>query len=506
MESRISRNRRLVFTVMILVTGALLRFGRIDRMALWGDEACMVYLCQEPVRDIVSALAAEDRPDVDVAPPAYFILLHAWMKVLGHSVTAFRAFSALFGTLTVAAALYLGTILFNPTVGLLTGLITAVNPFQIWYSQEGRMYSLASFLVTLCLITLVIALRKPGRLLQWIPFQIATVLLIYTQYYGFLLLGALTLFFAVYFFKYPGNRPRGLLRGGILTLFVWIAAFAPWFPVLLLDYSQAGAPGGFPSMFHPLKTPVFLFLKMTLFGNQNYVMDHPALYPLPLLILLTALLMNLKNTRWEVWLCLCSVLIPFLIVFTGSLVGMRIYKSHPFILFQIPLLVLIARGFTLLKRPLRIPAIAIVLAAMMFITCTLSLGGTYVKPRMHDVVAWLETRVKSDDKVAVLPAFLPNPMPIVGDLLTFRYHSRERFDTTYLVGDNASDVFATLSRIMPSPPARLFLVFQDNPQVKPQLTRLESALKKAYHKTDARLFPSRIRGFTVGIDVYEADR
>ena len=105
----------------------------------------------------------------DIHPPGYYWLLKLWSLVFSHSSWALRAFSALTGTLTVAVVYAIGKAVISyqlsvsseqsspvasrqppipntqypiPIFPLFAALLVALNPFQIFYSQEARMYSL----------------------------------------------------------------------------------------------------------------------------------------------------------------------------------------------------------------------------------------------------------------------------------------------------------------------------------------------------------------------------
>ena len=491
-----------VIAVTIVITSALFRFYAIDRMSLWGDEACMMYLCQESSANIIEALASTDRPDVDVAPPLYFLLLRYWMKVLGTSVLVFRGFSAILGIGVTVAAIWLANEMFDSTIALITGWITALNPFQVWYSQEGRMYSLAAFLAVISIFFFVRMIKAPASNLDWLGFLIFSTSLIYTQYYGFLLMASLSVCTIFLAWSNLEVRRSGIVKRGFLTCVIWIVAYAPWFPILIRDYLHAGSPGGFPSHFQSVKSPVFLFVKMTMFGNENFIMDNVWLYPLPLLTFAMALLYSFKKIHTlGVIVSLFAVLGPFSMIYVAALAGLRVYKSHPFILFQIPLLILIAVGLKSMPKTLGRISTVIILAGSIFVTGSLSFHGDYVKPRTKEAVEWILKRTQPGDITAVLPAFLPNPMPIVGDLLAFKYHCQHRFPVQYLTGNSVTDVFQTIESIFP-PDGRLFFVYQDNLQVHDQIVELKRMLNQNFKFLESQAFPSNIRGFSMGTTIY----
>lgn len=506
--------RSLILAVILLAAG--LRLYGLDRMSLWGDEACMVYLCQESPGVIVEALASADRPDVDVAPPLYFLLLHGWMKILGTTIWAFRGFSVLFGVLTVFFIIKTAETLYSLNIALLAGLLAALNPFQIWYSQEGRMYTLASCLAAAALWSVAIIIRGRCKRAGWIGLIVSGVLLLYTQYYGALLLASLVLFLLIRIVV-ESQRRSTLIKGTATTIGIWIVAFAPWLPVLATDYRHAGAPGGFPLMFNWLQTPAFLFLKATLFGNQTFVMDHLWVYPVPLLICVAALILVVVNhwKRAELQMLFLAFFCPFLLVYGLSLLGMRVYKSHPFIIFHPAFLICLAVGMWQLKPRLVKPAIGVFLAGTFLVIYLLVLGGNYVKPPTAHVTNWIDSKGSDSAQVAVIPAFIPNPMPIVGDLLAFKYHSGDRFKTCYLTGDTALEVSSKIKRCARDANVtasgdiesaeEIFVVCQLNPEVQPYLTAIFKELDMRWNRKAAQEFPSHNRGFSMMVIQYEVN-
>jgi hypothetical protein len=70
----------------------------------------------------------------------YYYALHFWRGVFGSTEFALRSLSAVLGVLLVGLTYLIGRKAFNIGVGLLAAFVAAINPFQIYYSQEARMY------------------------------------------------------------------------------------------------------------------------------------------------------------------------------------------------------------------------------------------------------------------------------------------------------------------------------------------------------------------------------
>ncbi|MEZ4645021.1 MAG: glycosyltransferase family 39 protein [Chloroflexota bacterium] len=85
----------------------------------------------------------------DVHPPLYFTLLHLWRSFGGDSEFALRLLAAMLGTLTIPAIYLLGKTIGGKKTGLLAALLLTFSRFNIAWSQEIRMYALASLLAAL---------------------------------------------------------------------------------------------------------------------------------------------------------------------------------------------------------------------------------------------------------------------------------------------------------------------------------------------------------------------
>jgi mannosyltransferase len=151
MLNRTSVNVALVlFSITLL--GAFLRFYDIGSKTIWLDEAFSIFMSAKPVPEMLKLIV-----DIEKHPPLYYFLLHYWMRLGGDGAAWVRSLSALFGILTIPIIFFAGKRLAHPYIGLLAALILAVNPLQIAFAQETRVYTLLTFAVT-CAIWMVIRL------------------------------------------------------------------------------------------------------------------------------------------------------------------------------------------------------------------------------------------------------------------------------------------------------------------------------------------------------------
>jgi len=153
------RDTGLLVMVLALILGiaAALRFYNLDAQSLWADEGNSAALATRSLAAI-SADAAND-----IHPPLYYWLLHLWTSIFGHAESGLRSLSAVFGVLLVLATAELGRRLYHTAGGFAAGLIAAVAPFQIYYSQETRMYILVALEAALAMLLLWWLLSQEDR-------------------------------------------------------------------------------------------------------------------------------------------------------------------------------------------------------------------------------------------------------------------------------------------------------------------------------------------------------
>ena len=178
---RNTENRIKIALLLILVLAAFLRFYRLDAQSLWADEGNSLSLSGRSL-DLITAGAAHD-----IHPPLYYYVLHFWMRVFGDSESAVRALSALLGTALAYLTYLLSRRLSDYWLGLTAAFLTAISPFQVYYSQEARMYILLAALSALSVYSFIRFLEaeasKTRTLYLWAGLYIvATTLSLYTHY------------------------------------------------------------------------------------------------------------------------------------------------------------------------------------------------------------------------------------------------------------------------------------------------------------------------------------
>ncbi|MFQ5858220.1 MAG: glycosyltransferase family 39 protein, partial [Anaerolineae bacterium] len=306
------RQRWLLLAVLLLAVG--LRFFRLDGQSLWYDEGTSVALAGRSLPIITGSAAA------DIHPPFYYYLLHGWTSLAGFSPTAVRSLSALIGTTLVALTWVLGRQLFGSTVGLTAAFLAAVSPFQVYYSQETRMYVLVAMLGALSMVLAVelarrwvlgigywiLATKDPISNTQypipntqypilWIAYVIVSALVLYTHYFGFTVLLAENLAIGLWVLFGWRRRLGFAVRWAVAQVAVALL-YVPW---LALTWRQLQA---WPAVSQPFSLTFLLrdTLRVYSLGLSIEPTITPAVWTFGLLLILGLIGDTIHNSPSEI--------------------------------------------------------------------------------------------------------------------------------------------------------------------------------------------------------------
>ena len=136
---------------------ALVNFYRLTAQSFWADEGNSIAQAMRPVPEIVVRAA------MDIHPPLYYVLLHAWTRVFGLSEFAIRSLSALAGIAVVVLTWALARRLWGAATARVAGVIAALHPALVYYSQEARMYAFIALWASLAGYALITIILREGR-------------------------------------------------------------------------------------------------------------------------------------------------------------------------------------------------------------------------------------------------------------------------------------------------------------------------------------------------------
>jgi Dolichyl-phosphate-mannose-protein mannosyltransferase len=252
----VSGRQQIWLLLAVFAVAALVRLGLTGRHSLWADEVFSLAIAtghslEQPAAMADPALGdfvepegpvhaeefkrylAHDDPPAsparvvravllsDTSPPLYYLLLYGWTLVFGTSDVALRLFST---------ACSLACLPFLAGIARRTGgrgsvlpacILFALSPLAVYYSTEGRMYSLLWFCV-LAVAWSSLMLRQGGGIalyLLWIAMSAAGFL---THYFFLFPWIAIVAFLLIQ----PGNLSRKHLA---IIIFFTILAILPWY-------------------------------------------------------------------------------------------------------------------------------------------------------------------------------------------------------------------------------------------------------------------------------------
>lgn len=213
--------RSAVGPVVLLVLALAVRLVRLGAQSLWFDEAYTAWIAQLPLGRAWQALLADG-----VHPPLFYSV-QAVFRGLAGSEFGVRLPSALAG----AAASPLLFLLADRWIGRrgawMAGLLAALAPFDVWHSQDARMYAMLATFNVACMLAFDGLLAWPSR-----GAQARFVLshgLAYLLHYFALMLPFLQLLFLILTLRTNARRLRlwtGLQMVAVMPLSAWVLALA----------------------------------------------------------------------------------------------------------------------------------------------------------------------------------------------------------------------------------------------------------------------------------------
>ncbi len=167
--------------IIVIILGAILRFGNLDFKPLWMDEIITTIFSlgksyQDLPLDTIFPLTkltdiftykpgvscsqiAENIASQSTHPPLFFCGMYVWLGWLQSVeidwIWKVRSLAALFGVAGIFVIYWLNRIAFSPQAGLAAAACMAVSPFAVYLSQEARHYTLPMLLMSLALLGLI---------------------------------------------------------------------------------------------------------------------------------------------------------------------------------------------------------------------------------------------------------------------------------------------------------------------------------------------------------------
>ena len=319
--------------LLLAAIGVILRIVPAWGMPVWYDESFTLLVARLPFDRLIAATAG------DVHPPLWYLLIWPLAHIPGLPAWLVVRLPALLAGIACIWVWWkiLQLVVTNDRVRMVAFGLFCILPQQIYYSQEGRMYSLLTLLVLLAWLCI---LQR-----RWVWLAVVTSAMLWLHNYGLLYAAALWLAALVY--------DRRNWKAATLAISAAGISFLPWIYIL---FRQMGAITGDYWIQHFTVPSVLGDMAHTFFGVVfvNFDMLNLAVY---FGLLTWVLIWSLR--RWT--LDLPAVILAFLPLTLAALISV---VWQPIMLFRalIPsaafvCLILAEPVETLGRRPLMLAGI-----------------------------------------------------------------------------------------------------------------------------------------------------
>jgi len=323
----------------ILLLASVVRLYGFTASAVWCDEGSSLMLSDYPLAEIW--LHASH----DVHPPLYFMLLHGWMALFGDGLVSIRTLSVLPGIATVLLGMWLVRLIATQRAALLAGLLLALLPTAVRYSQEVRMYSLMGLWLIGATIALVYWVKAPHKLRYPVIYTGLMAAAFYTHYFTAFCVIAHWLYLLI----------SGRSSGWLIKRPAWwlanvaiVLLFLPWLPGLVdllqhMDDLKSGGDVGWEPAVDARSLPAMTW--QLLIQDEGENLPWPLFWLAPLALLGGLVWMAVRDSSRHKFtgLIVIYTLLPILAIYAVSFISpLFIERYVMFAALGLPLLVAIA--------------------------------------------------------------------------------------------------------------------------------------------------------------------
>jgi dolichyl-phosphate-mannose-protein mannosyltransferase len=345
------RRRSAVAVVAGLTLGGLVLRLVITR-GIWLDEAISIHEAHLTFREMMESLQISDRH-----PPLHYAVLWVVVRTLGDGELAVRLPSLVAGTLVIPALYLLGRELYDRRTGAIAAALGAASPLLVWYAQEARMYAFVTLFGLLALWTQLRAIRN-GSTASWAAYILATAALLWSHYFGLLLIVVQQLIFigVIVHRRRTGEPVAGLAIGFAYSAAILALQLVPLGVFAVHQFHSTGAGealGAQPNGRYDSLSFYAAIANMAwaLWGYHPDGTTELLGATWPLLLLFSLLLLGRGGSRQTVILAAAAIS-PLLLLLGAAELDPQLFEVRYFLVVLPLLLVLIARLVTgWIRRP-----------------------------------------------------------------------------------------------------------------------------------------------------------
>lgn len=383
---------------LILLLGLVLRIISLNQ-SLWLDEAINTLAVKNySLVDLITQYAR-----ADFHPPGWFIILWFWTKIFGYSEIAVRIPSVIFGLLTIWIVYSIGKKLISKELGIIAALLLSINPLHVYYSQEARMYALATLAVSVNI--LVILKLVKGEKLNFIFLIFSNIFVLISDYLAYFIFSAEFIFLL--------NYKKDLIKKWLIALSSALLFGVWWIPTFLgqLDVGSVASSnlptwkfvnGAFDFKTLPLTFVKFIIGRISLADKTLYLVIL-----LPICTLFAFLLYRgIKSINdFQRKLLIIWIIAPLFLATAISLV-VPVYNYFRVLYVLSPFIILISLGILSMKR-FKLIFLSAVLSVELFCTLVYLLIPAYQREDWKGLVNFLRDKpaIILFESSGILPPF-----------------------------------------------------------------------------------------------------
>jgi uncharacterized membrane protein len=378
-EPDTSHNTALLVLAGLILAGLALRLA-VPR-GIWLDEAISIHQARLSLHDLFSNLYYGDRQ-----PPLYHLALWSTIRAFGHGEFAVRLPSLIAGTLVIPVLYGLGRELYDRRTGLIAAAFAAASPLLVWYAQEVRMYMFVALFGLLALLTQLRVIRN-GTMGNWAAYILATAALLWSHYFGLLLIGVQQLVFVgVLVHRKRSKEPvKPLALGFAYSAAVLVMQLVPLLVFAHHQYQSTSAAAGSPSGTYDLLSfySVLANMAWALWGYQPDGTTVLLAATWPLFLLVSLLLLGRGGSRQTMSLAAAAIALVVLLIVVSAF-DRSLFELRNFLILVPLLLLLIAR---LVTGWIRKPKARLLVAGGVVLTLLVGLADQQTNdgnPRLFD--------------------------------------------------------------------------------------------------------------------------
>ncbi len=385
--SRAERRTYVAAALGVLLLGAALRGHALGRFSLGNDEIHEVRWSRLPWPRMLAAAKREG-----VHPPLdYFV--QTLLDRAGSPEWARRLPSVLAGVVTIGLTIFLAGRWFGPIAGIAGGLLLALSPIHVRYSQEVRPYALGLMFLMASLAALE-AFREKPRAVHGATWFLGVLAAAYTLYFAGLIAALAGIAF-IWAFRRTGTRP--LWRALPLAVVGWILLYLPWLPVIS-SAAKSAPPGVAPERLDR----AWAASRLQVFGTGDWKVEPVSIGSWAFWLLVAAGLLSARRSRFA------AVAAVWLLGGAAIQVAILQWRPHyPAARYLLPSLmaavVLAAAGvaFARARRTTWLWLAALVAVALVLAYDARTLHSYFSdgRPRWREVAAFLRERAKPGESL-----------------------------------------------------------------------------------------------------------